>query len=100
MDNEKLPTLDTGEKKLATFDTQGELEEDESVTPNIQIHGGCGLGGVTLLNNKPPKQEKSPILKQKDDGIIELMKPLLLHVFPNLQGVLGSLYIVHFLICI
>ena len=94
MDNEKVNPNGTEEKKFVTGDTQGELQEEVSVTPNIQIHGGCGLGAVTLLNNKPPKREESNP-KTKDDGIIELMQPLLLHVFPNLQGVLGSLYTVY-----
>ena len=86
MDDEKIDSSDTGEKKLSTGDIQKEQEEEESLVPNIQIHGGCGLGGVTFLNDKPPKREVSP-LKAKDDGIIVLTKHVTFHVFPNLQGV-------------
>ena len=82
MDSEKIPTNDTEEKKFPTVDIKVELEGEESATPNIQIHGGCGLGAVTLLNNKPPKHEESNF-KTKDDGNIELMKPLLFYVFPK-----------------
>ena len=37
---------------------------------NVKIHGGCGLGGVTLLNNKPLKHEEGNH-KIKAEGIIK-----------------------------
>ena len=40
---------------------------DEAVSSNIQIHGGCGLGAVVLLNDKPPKSDESET-KIKDEG--------------------------------
>lgn len=41
---------------------------DDAIAPNIQIHGGCGLGAVVLLNKKPPKVDDSDA-KIKEEGM-------------------------------
>ena len=69
MEKENIVENDIEDKGKSTKDFKNQPTLDETVTSNIQIHGGCGLGAVVLLNDKPPKGDEVET-KIKDEGIL------------------------------
>ena len=69
MEKENIVENNIEDKGKSTKDFKNQPTLDETVTSNIQIHGGCGLGAVVLLNDKPPKGDEVET-KIKDEGTL------------------------------
>ena len=64
----KEPNTTTHSNKMGTE----EIQNDKSYT-NIQLHGGCGLGGVTIISGSTPKH--GDIQSQlKEEGKLKYIK--------------------------
>ena len=57
MDEDKTNQNSQEEEKPNTNDKDKEEENVSAIAPIIQIHGGCGLGAVTLIPNTTSKNE-------------------------------------------
>ena len=68
MDEDKADQRSQEETKLNGSDIGTEDDENGTIYSNVQIHGGCGLGAVTMITNKPPKHEEVNS-KMKDEGM-------------------------------
>ena len=69
MEKENIVENNIEDRGKSTKDFKNQPTLDETVTSNIQIHGGCGLGAVVLLNDKPPKGDEVET-KIKDEGTL------------------------------
>ena len=67
MEKENIDENSLEDREKSKKDFKNPPTVDEAVTSNIQIHGGCGLGAVVLLNDKSPKADESEN-KIKDEG--------------------------------
>ena len=69
MEKENIVENNIEDRGKSTKDFKNQPTLDETVTSNIQIHGGCGLGAVVLLNDKPPKGDEVETTI-KDEGTL------------------------------
>ena len=67
MDEDKTNQNLKEERIETTSNNDLETERGRGTSPNIQIHGGCGLGAVTLISNDTSKIEASNF-KIKESG--------------------------------
>ena len=65
MDKDNLSQIEQEDQKGDANNSQPDLEVASSTS--IQIHGGCGLGAVTLINNEPTIHNGTRP-KTKDEG--------------------------------
>ena len=65
MDKENINQIEQEDQKGDENNSQPDLEVANST--GIQIHGGCGLGAVTLINNEPTIHNGTRP-KTKDEG--------------------------------
>ena len=65
MDKDNLSQIEQEDQKGDANNSQPDLEVANST--GIQIHGGCGLGAVTLINNEPTIHNGTRP-KTKDEG--------------------------------
>ena len=70
MEKENIVENSLENRGKSTKDFKNQPTVDETITSNIQIHGGCGLGAVALLNDKPPKVDEVET-KIKDEGTLK-----------------------------